>query len=227
MGYVRTLWGMNHLDGPGTPGSSVSFWTISVIIGCTASSTHYNFGTGLRNGWFTILYKPFFYMWLPAIGFHPEMVLVCMGIEALWQFQLHTKYVPKLGFLEKFLNTHKQHQVHHSKNLEYLDKNHGGYLNIFDKIFGSWKDYDEKIDIEYGVIHDPKSYNPLVIVTHEYKSIWKDIKGAKNLYEVFQYIFGPPGWSPDGSTLTVKQQQRELKKRQQLAESQTVAPAVS
>ena len=191
------------------------------------SSTHYNFGTGLRNGWFTILYKPFFYMWLPAIGFHPEMVLVCMGIEALWQFQLHTKYVPKLGFLEKFLNTHKQHQVHHSKNLEYLDKNHGGYLNIFDKIFGSWKDYDDEIDIEYGVIHDPKSYNPLVIVTHEYKSIWKDIKGAKNLYEVFQYIFGPPGWSPDGSTLTVKQQQRELKKRQQLAESQTVAPAVS
>ena len=68
------------------------------------SSDHYNYGTGLRNGWFTLFYKPFFYMWIPAIGFHYEMLIVCMGIEALWQFQLHTKYVPKLGFLEKFLN---------------------------------------------------------------------------------------------------------------------------
>ncbi len=175
------------------------------------SSNHFNLGTGLRNGWFTLLYKPLFYMWLPAIGFHPEMVLVCMGIEALWQFQLHTQYVKNLGFLEKFLNTHRQHQVHHSKNIEYLDKNHGGYLNIFDKIFGSHKHYDPNIDIEYGVIHDPKSYNPLVIVTHEYKAIWEDVKRAKSLKEALMYIFGPPGWSPDGSTLTVKQMQRALK----------------
>lgn len=174
------------------------------------SSNHYNFGTGLRNGWFTILYKPFFYMWIPAIGFPPEMVLVCLGIEALWQFQLHTQYVPHLGFLEKFLNTHRQHQVHHSKNVEYLDKNHGGYLNMFDKLFGSWKQYDDDIEIEYGVSSDPNSHNPLVIVTHEYKNMWNDIKGSKNAYEVFMYIFGEPGWSPDGSTLTVKQMQKEL-----------------
>lgn len=175
------------------------------------SSTQYNLGTGLRNGWFTLLYKPLFYMWLPAIGFHPEMVLVCLGIESLWQFQLHTKYVPRLGFLEKFLNTHTQHQVHHAKNLPYLDKNHGGYLNIFDKLFGSWKDPQDDISIEYGVIHAPNSYNPLVIVTHEYKDIWRDMKNSKNLYEAFMYVFGEPGWSPDGSTMTVKQLQKEMK----------------
>lgn len=171
------------------------------------SSQHYNFGTGLRNGWFTILYKPLFYMWLPAMGFHPEMVLVCMGIEALWQFQLHTKYVPRLGFLEKFLNTHTQHQVHHARNLQYLDKNHGGYLNLFDKVFGTWKDYDEKVDIEFGVSSDPKSHNPLVILTHEYAKIWKDVKSAKSPFEAFMYTFGEPGWSPDKSSLTVKQMQ--------------------
>ena len=176
------------------------------------SSKNFNFGTGLRNGWFTILYKPLFYMWMPAIGFHPEMVLVAMGIESLWQFQLHTKFVPHLGFLERFMNTHRQHQVHHAMNLEYLDKNHGGYLNIFDKIFGTWKDYDDEIDIEYGIIHDPKSYNPLVIVTYEYQHIWKDVKNAKSFYEGFMYIFGPPGWSPDGSTLTVKQMQQKMER---------------
>ena len=175
------------------------------------SSDHYNFGTGIRNGWFTLFYKPLFYMWLPAIGFPPEMVVFCLGIEALWQFQLHTKYVPKMGVLEKIFNTHTMHQVHHSQNIEYLDKNHGGYLNIFDKIFGSWAELADDIDIKYGVIHAPNSHNPFVILTHEYGDIWRDIKKSKNLKEAFMYIFGPPGWSPDGSTLTVRQIQQKWK----------------
>ncbi|MCC5943322.1 MAG: sterol desaturase family protein [Bernardetiaceae bacterium] len=180
------------------------------------SSEHFNFGTGFRNGWFTLMYKPLFYMWLPAIGFHPGMVLICLGIEALWQFQLHTQYVPKLGLLEKFLNTHTQHQVHHAQNIEYLDKNHGGYLNIFDKVFGSWKEYDENIEIKYGVIHPPKSNNPADILLHEYQNIWADVKKSKNLYEAFMYTFGEPGWSPDGSTLTVKQIHRQMKQEAML-----------
>lgn len=189
------------------------------------SSDHYNLSVGVRNGWFTLLYKPLFYMWLPAIGFHPLMVMVCLGIEALWQFQLHTQYVPKLGFVEKFLNTHTQHQVHHSQNVEYLDKNHGGYLNLFDKIFGSWAEYDDNIQIKYGVVHAPNSHNPIVILTHEYRDIWRDVKKSKNWYHKFMYIFGPPGWSHDGSTLTVKQiqqQLREEKAKQQTLEAQLV-----
>lgn len=174
------------------------------------SSKHFNFGTGIRNGWFTLFYKPLFYMWLPMLGFRPEMVIICLGIESLWQFQLHTHYVPKLGLLEKFINTHTMHQVHHAKNVEYLDKNHGGFLNIFDKLFGSWKELDHDVEIEYGVIDDPKSYNPWIILTHEYKNMLNDVKQAKNIYHAFKYIFGEPGWSPDKSTLTVKEQQRSL-----------------
>lgn len=190
------------------------FWAAHIV---HHSSEHFNLGTGIRNGWFTIVHKPLFYMWMAAIGFHPAMIIFCIGIEALWQFQLHTVYVPKLGFMERFLNTHTMHQVHHSQNIEYLDKNHGGYLNLFDKIFGTWKEYDEDVDIQYGVIHSPDSYNPLVILTHEYKDIWNDVKKAKNLKEAFMYVFGPPGWSPDGSTLTVRQMQQELKKQKEAA----------
>src|SRR5690606_44655 len=94
------------------------------------SSENFNLGTAVRNGWFTIFYKPFFYMWIVALGFPPAMLIVCLGIEALWQFQLHTVYMPKLGIFEKFMNTHSMHQVHHAKNLAYMDKNHGGFLNI-------------------------------------------------------------------------------------------------
>ena len=173
------------------------------------SSDNFNLGTAVRNGWFTILYKPLFYMWLPAIGFPPEMVIVCLGIEALWQFQLHSTYIPKLGIIEKVFNTHTMHQVHHAKNLEYMDKNHGGFLNMFDKLFGTWKELDEDITIEYGVTKPPNSYNPLVILTHEYKDIWNDMKKSSNVYHKFMYAFGPPGWSHDGSTLTIKQMRNE------------------
>jgi sterol desaturase/sphingolipid hydroxylase (fatty acid hydroxylase superfamily) len=183
------------------------FWAAHIV---HHSSDHFNLGTGIRNGWFTIVYKPLFYMWMSAIGFPPAMIMFCIGIEALWQFQLHTVYVPKLGFLEKFLNTHTMHQVHHSQNLEYLDKNHGGYLNIFDKIFGTWKPMDDDAEIKYGVIHPPNSHNPLIILTHEYGDIWRDVKKAKSIKEAFMYIFGPPGWSPDGSTMTVRQLQKAM-----------------
>lgn len=92
---------------------------------------------------------------------------------------------------------------------------------MFDKLFGSWAEYKEDIDIKYGVIHAPNSHNPLIILTHEFKDIWHDVKKSKNLYHAFLYIFGPPGWSPDGSTLTVRQMQRAMpaEKKQESAEA--------
>ncbi len=183
------------------------FWAAHIV---HHSSDNFNLGTAVRNGWFTIIYKPLFYMWIPAIGFPVEMLIVCLGIESLWQFQLHSQYVPRLGFLEKIFNTHTMHQVHHAKNLEYMDKNHGGFLNIFDKMFGTWQPLDDNIKVEYGVTSPPGSYNPLVILTHEYANIWADMKKSKNWRHKFMYAFGPPGWSHDGSTKTVEQIRREL-----------------
>jgi hypothetical protein len=89
--------------------------------------------------------------------------------------------------------------------------NHGGFLNAFDKIFGTWKELDESIEIKYGVTHAPDSYNPLIILTHEYSDIWKDMKKSRNWRHKCMYIFGPPGWSHDGSTKTIKQVQKEVK----------------
>lgn len=181
------------------------FWAAHIV---HHSSENFNLGTAVRNGWFTILYKPFFYMWITAIGFPPEMVVVCLGIEALWQFQLHSVYISKLKYIDILFNTHTMHQVHHAKNIEYMDKNHGGFLNIFDKIFGSWKELDENIAIQYGVTHAPNSHNPWVILTHEYKDIWNDTKKSSNWIHKFMYVFGPPGWSHDGSTISVKEAQK-------------------
>ena len=187
------------------------FWAAHIV---HHSSENFNLGTAVRNGWFTIFYKPFFYVWIVMIGFPPEMLVVCLGIEALWQFQLHTQYIKKLGFFEKFLNTHTMHQVHHAQNIEYMDKNHGGILNFFDRIFGTWKELDDSIAIEYGVSEPPNSYNIYVILTHEYKNIWEDMKKSKKWSDKFMYVFGPPGWSHDGSTLTVKQMRAKLREEE-------------
>lgn len=183
------------------------FWAAHIV---HHSSDNFNLGTAVRNGWFTIFYKPLFYVWIVIIGFPPAMLVVCLGIEALWQFQLHTQYIKKMGFVEKILNTHTMHQVHHAKNIEYMDKNHGGILNIFDRVFGTWKELDESVDIEYGVTDPPNSFNIFIILTHEYKNIWTDMSKSKNWYHKFMYVFGPPGWSHDGSTLTIKQIRREM-----------------
>jgi len=185
------------------------FWAAHIV---HHSSDNFNLGTAVRNGWFTLFYKPLFYVWIVMIGFPPPMLLFCLGIESLWQFQLHTQYVKHLGFFEKFLNTHTMHQVHHAQNIEYMDKNHGGILNVFDRIFGTWKPLDNNIAIEYGVSTPPNSYNIFVILTHEYKNIWDDMKKSRNWGHKFMYVFGPPGWSHDGSSQTIKQIRAELAK---------------
>lgn len=125
--------------------------------------------------------------------------------------------MPHLGFLEKIFNLHKHHEVHHSSDVEYLDKNHGGYLILFDKIFGTFKDKDDSKAIKYGVLHPPNSYNPVTVLTHEYANIWNDVKEAKTWKGRFMYIFGPPGWREDGSGKTVKQMQAELEAQRQNA----------
>ena len=191
------------------------FWAAHIV---HHSSDNFNLGTAVRNGWFTIIYKPFFYVWIVMLGFPPEMLIVCLGIESLWQFQLHTKYIPKMGIVEKFLNTHTMHQVHHAKNLEYMDKNHGGILNVFDRLFGTWKELDEIIDIEYGVTTPPNSYNIWTILTHEYKDIWADMKKSDNWVHKFKYAFSPPGWSHDGSSLTTKQMRDLIKVEKEKAQ---------
>ena len=83
-------------------------------------------------------------------------------------------------------------------------------LNLFDRLFGTFKDLDESHKTHFGVLHPPNSYHPWTILTHEYKDIWRDVKQAKTWKERWMYTFGPPGWSPDGSRKTVREIQKEM-----------------
>lgn len=171
------------------------------------SSRDYHFATGFRNGWFTIFYKPIFWLWMPIIGFEPITIFTAMAINSVYQFFLHNHYTFPLEFFNYILNTPSRHQVHHACNLEYLDRNHGGIFIFWDRLFGTFQENDgDKLPI-YGVLKEPHSYNPFVIVSHEYRDILQDVMKAKTWKGRWMYIFGPPGWSEDGSTLTAKQAQ--------------------
>ncbi len=178
------------------------------------SSSNFNLAVSIRNGWFIAFYKPIFWLWLAAVGFEPIMIGYALVINSTYQYFLHTKKVKSLGWLGKIFNNPYVHQVHHSSNLEYLDKNHGGIFMFWDHLFGTYQDVIEGVEPKYGILKDPGTYNPIKLNTHEFVAIYHDVKQADSFREAWMYIFGPPGWSPDGSQQTAKEMQAELELKQ-------------
>ncbi len=174
------------------------------------SAKTFNLTVSIRNGWFVTLYKCLFWLWMPLVGFEPIMIATCLIFNSFYQFFLHSQLVPSLPLYEKLFNTPYIHTVHHSSNTEYLDRNHGGILTIWDRLYGTWQPPIKGMKPHFGINHDPGSDNPIVHNLFEFQEIWKDVKKAPGLKNKFMYIFGPPGWSHDGSSMTSKQLQREL-----------------
>lgn len=170
------------------------------------SSTTYNLSTALRQSWAELLYKYVWYLWLPLLGFHPVMIITQISINLLYQFWLHTKSIDRFpAFYEYIFNTPSHHRVHHGKNVRYMDRNHAGTLIIWDRMFGTFQEEDPNEPVIYGITTDIHTYNPLEIATHEFVNLGKDLKKAPTFTDKLKYIFLPPGWSHDGSTLTADQ----------------------
>ncbi len=177
------------------------------------SSQSLNLATALRQSWTELLYKYIWWFWLPLVGFHPLMILMMMSISLIYQFWPHTEIIRKLpNWFEWFFNTPSHHRVHHASNARYLDQNHAGILIIWDKLFGTFCPENENDKPVYGLTTNIHSTNPLVIVSHEYKSIWKDIKRAPTFADKLRYLFMPPGWSHDGPDLRAKTLRQSIKK---------------
>ncbi len=167
------------------------------------SSQHYNLSTALRQSWTTPFTGPWFWMILPLLGFAPWMVLLQQAISLLYQYWIHTEAIGRLGWLEYVFNTPSHHRVHHGANPQYLDRNHAGILIVWDRLFGTFE--PERAPVRYGLTTNLTSHNPLHIAFHEWRAIGADLRRARSLREAFLYVFGPPGWSPDGSRQTSRQ----------------------
>ncbi len=178
------------------------FWASHVV---HHSSQHYNLSTALRQTWTGHLSGAFlFWAWMPLVGFHPMMVLSMQAISLIYQFWIHTEAINKLPFfLEWVLNTPSHHRVHHSSDIKYLDRNHAGILIIWDRMFGTFQPEEEKP--VYGLTRNITTHNPIRIALHEWSDMLKDLRKVSSWRHALGYIFGPPGWSHDGSRKTTKE----------------------
>jgi sterol desaturase/sphingolipid hydroxylase (fatty acid hydroxylase superfamily) len=164
------------------------------------SSRKYNLSTALRQPWTTPLTSFWFWTPMPLLGFDPAIILTVQAISLLYQFWIHTETIDRLGTLETVLNTPSHHRVHHAKNVRYLDRNHGGILIIWDRLFGTFA--EEKEPPVYGLTKDIDTYNLVEIAFHEWSALWKDVRKPTPWRVRVSYLLKPPGWSPDGSTKT-------------------------
>jgi len=154
------------------------------------SSEEMNFAVSMRQAWLGPISKIPFFIILPILGLDPTIIAVAGVISTLWGVVGHTQVVGKLGPLELILNTPSHHRVHHGANPEYIDKNYGNLLIIWDRMFGTFE--PEKAKVKYGLVNNVNTFNPVKITLMGWQSMMQDIKKAKNYKEVFSKIFGPP-----------------------------------
>ncbi len=155
-----------------------------------------------RLGWTGLLSGGFlFHLPLVWIGFPPAAVATMLAINLLYQSWLHTTLIPKLPFIEGVFNTPSSHRVHHGRNADYLDRNHGGVLLVFDRLFGTYVAERADEPVQFGLVKPIGSVNPVTIAFHEWAAMAADLR-AYPLRHWPALLFGPPGWRPDGTGLT-------------------------
>lgn len=187
---------------------SMRWWWMAHVV--HHSSEEYNLTTALRQPWTNHITGDFIIK-LPLIllGFHPVILVFVGALNLLYQFWIHTEAIDKCPkWFEAIMNTPSHHRVHHGRDPEYLDKNFAGTFIIWDRLFGTFTPERQRPD--YGIVTPLKSYNPVKVAFGELFCIVKDAsQRGITLSQRLAYIFGPPGYSHDGSRQTSAQIKRE------------------
>lgn len=182
------------------------FWAVHVT---HHSSRLMNFSVGFRSSAFQPLYRFIYFIPLALLGFKPIDILFIYAVTQIWGIFVHTEIIRKMGWIEYVMVTPSHHRVHHGSNPKYLDKNMGMFLIIWDKLFGTFQaelPAENYQPITYGLTKNIENPDAISLVFHEWKQIWLDMtqKGISVKIRL-RYLFGPPGWSHDGSRKTSRQ----------------------
>jgi sterol desaturase/sphingolipid hydroxylase (fatty acid hydroxylase superfamily) len=167
------------------------FWAVHVT---HHSSAEFNLTVGFRPSVLQPLYRFAWFLPLALLGFRPEDVLLIYSVTQLYGVLVHTRYVGRLGFLEWFLCTPSHHRVHHGTNPQYVDRNLGMVLIVWDRLFGTFAPEEE--EVRFGLVGQTPSHHPVRAIFHEWQAIWHDLRQPARLRDRLMYVFGPPGWRP-------------------------------
>jgi len=159
------------------------------------SSEHYNLSTALRQPWAGIMLS-WVYWPMPLVGFTPAQTAKASQLNLLYQYWIHTEAIDRMApVAEATLNTPSHHRVHHGANPQYLDKNYGGILILWDRLFGTFE--PEVRRVKYGLTKNIKTFAPLTIGYGEFGAMVHDVSSAKGWRNKVGHVWKRPGWKPD------------------------------
>lgn len=158
------------------------------------SGDHFDQTIAARISFVDFFFSPLFYLPLVLVGFHPLLVLTCLGLVLAWQQWIHTELVGRLRWLDPWLNTPSNHRVHHGRNPQYIDKNYGGILIVWDRLFGTYAAEVEPVD--YGLTEQLVSRNPIAVHTHGAVKLWRALTAAPSLRAAATVLFAGPEMTP-------------------------------
>jgi alkylglycerol monooxygenase len=170
---------------------SAIFWASHVV---HHQSQDYNLSTALRQTSSGALLGWIFYVPMALAGVPPLVFGVVALIDLLYQFWVHTQHVPKLGWFDRWFCSPSNHRVHHAVNDGYLDRNHGGILIVWDRLFGTFVEEDEKC--VYGTRAPLNSWDPLWSNAQVYWALAQDCWHARSWADKVRVWFKAPGWRP-------------------------------
>ncbi|XP_077525236.1 alkylglycerol monooxygenase-like [Amblyomma americanum] len=162
------------------------------------SSEFYNLTTALRQSALQAYFEPLLYLPL-ALVVSPSMYLVHRQLNLLYQFLLHTEAIRSLGPLELVLNTPSHHRVHHGRDRYCTDKNFGGILIIWDRLFGTFA--AEQHRPAYGLTHSVNTFDPWTLQVHHFLNICKEVISTEGFSNKLSTLFKGPGWQPGKARL--------------------------
>jgi sterol desaturase/sphingolipid hydroxylase (fatty acid hydroxylase superfamily) len=159
------------------------------------SSEEYNLSVALRQSSFQMLFSWLFYLPLALVGLPPAVFVGLVAFNTLYQFWIHTRTIGRLGPLEWVFNTPSHHRVHHARNPEYIDRNHGGTFIVWDRLFGTFA--REEQEPVYGITAPLRTWNPLWANFHYWAELFSKARRVTRWADRLRLFVKPPGWQPD------------------------------
>lgn len=160
-------------------------------------SEDYNLSTALRQTSSGVLLGWVFYLPMAVAGVAPEVFAAVALVDLLYQYWIHTQHVGRLGCFDRVFASPSNHRAHHAVNERYLDRNYGGILIVWDRLFGTFVEEDDADPPVYGTRQPLRSWNPLWANFEVYAAMAHDIRHARRWRDRLRVLVGRTGWRPD------------------------------
>ncbi len=159
-------------------------------------SEDFNLSVALRQTSTGFIWGFPFFLPLALMGFDPEQFVLVGGLNLLYQFWIHTEHIHRMPrWFEAIFNTPAHHRVHHGRDPEYIDKNFGGILILWDRLFNTFREEEQRP--HYGITKPLKSWNPVYANFAHYLDLWQITRQARGVKDVLGILFRKPGWLPE------------------------------